>query len=129
MMFQTFCTIIFCPDFVVVFLCCCGFFVSFHIFSIGLRSKLIRANLGRAELIHLYAISLHIGAKHQCAIFKRLEKNRPTDFAKSKSFLCSALISKRMKIQEPAWSHLIDFLQMRILKKKIISLRLELCKL
>ena len=27
-------------------------------------------------------------------------------------------ISKRIKIQEPAWSHLIDFLKMRILEKK-----------
>ena len=122
-MFQTFCTIFFCQNFVVVFLCCSVFFASFHIFSIGLRSKLVRANLGRAELIHLYAISLYIGAKHQCAIFKRLEKNRPTNFAKSKSFLCSALISKRIKIQEPAWSHSIDLSQTRILKKKIISLR------
>ena len=88
---------------------------------------MFRANLGRAELIHLYAISLHIGAKHQCAIFKRLEKNRPTDFAKSKSFLCSALISKRMKIQEPAWYHLIDFSKMRILtkKKQLIATKIE----
>ena len=107
-------------------LCCCflvllQFFASFHIFSIGLRSKLVRANLGRAELIHLYAISLHIGAKHQCAIFKRLEKNRPTDFAKSKSFLCSALISKQIKIQEPAWSHLIDFARGEFWKKNYLT--------
>ena len=37
--------------------------------------------------------------------------------SKSKRFTLSALISKRIKIQEPAWSHLIDFLKMRILKK------------
>ena len=53
----------------------------------------------------------------------------PSTFAKSKCFLHSAPISKRTKIQEPAWSHLIDFLKMRILKKTIISLRLELSKL
>ena len=63
-------------------------------------------------------LSLYIGAKHQFTIFWRLEKNSPTNFAKSKSFLCSALISKRIKIQEPGWSHLIDFSKMRILKKK-----------
>ena len=46
------------------------------------------------------------------------EKNRLTDFAKNKCFLHSALISKQIKIQEPAWSHLIDFSKMQILKKK-----------
>ena len=46
------------------------------------------------------------------------KKDLPSTFAKCKCFLHSALISKRKKIQEPAWSHLIDFLKMRILKKK-----------
>ena len=41
-------------------------------------------------------------------------KNLPATLAKSKCFLHLALISE----WEPAWSHLIDFLRMRILKKK-----------
>ena len=47
-----------------------------------------------------------------------LEKNRLTDFAESKCFLQSALISERIKIQDPAWSQLIDFSKMQILKKR-----------
>ena len=42
----------------------------------------------------------------------------PTTLAKGKYLIHLALISKRIKIHEPAWSHLIDFSKMQIWKKK-----------
>ena len=61
------------------------------------------------------------GPMRGCAIFHEAEKLFFLHFfppAKSICFLLSALISKRIKIQEPAWSHSIDLSQTRILKKK-----------
>ena len=57
------------------------------------------------------------GVVCQCTILHNLRKIFPTTLAKSKCFIHLALISKQVKIQEPAWSHLIDFLKMQILKK------------
>ena len=65
----------------------------------------------------------------QCSIPHKLRKICSTTFAKSKCFIHLTLISKRIKIQEPAWSLLIDFFKAQILKKKLISMRLKLSEL
>ena len=83
---------------------------------LGLRGQiwdLIGHILGRSYII--------FGAVCQCIILHKLRKICPTTLAKSKCFIHLALIPKRIKIKEPAWSHLIDFSTMQILKKNQLS--------
>ena len=66
-------------------------FASFFVFSVflflaRLRSKLVLANPEKALLIHFYAISLHIGALHQCAFFNKLDKNCLIDLQEANVF-------------------------------------------
>ena len=122
MLSQTFCAILFSPAIDVARSCRCRCFIWLHKFSMGLRSGLFPGQPSKSLTPRSWCHFFVDLAR--CAGVPSSMKRKKNFFlhffppAKSICFLLSALISKRIKIQEPAWSHSIDLSQTRILKKK-----------
>ena len=136
MLSQTFCAILFSPAIDVARSCRCRCFIWLHKFSMGLRSGLFPGQPSKSltprSWCHFFVDLAQCVEKIERWWRWGVEWLFFLHFfppAKSICFLLLALISKRIKIQEPAWSHSIDLSQTRILKKKIISLRWKLSEL
>ena len=121
MLSQTFCAILFSPAIDVARSCRCRFFIWLHKFSMGLRSGLFPGQPSKSltprSWCHFFVDLARCGKNWWRWGVEWLFFLHFFPPAKSICFLLSALISKRIKIQEPAWSHSIDLLQTRKLSE------------